>query len=126
MSEKNVVGQIKINFVDKGRPEIEIIGEVRSRAIPGLTRNIQMAYRKYRQSIARSKPAVDMSDKGNVQTESQEAVPAPSAMDNLYDTTPTKPPVTEEMVVEDALEEVEEVVEAEPVVEEKKNPYATD
>lgn len=104
--KEEVVGQITINLLAKGRPEITMKGEIKPRVVVGLNRLIQIAYRQYTHSITRSKGRVDMSDKGATVKDSMEPAPAPDATQNIFDAPPPqKPPETEELVVEDTLSE---------------------
>jgi len=103
---QETVGQITINFPPKGRPSIIIKGQINPRLLPGIPRLVQIAYRQYMHSIARAKKRVDMSDKGKKQEESQEAVPAADAMNNIFEVPPPAAPVAkEELVVDDDLAE---------------------
>ena len=62
--EKEVVGKIVIQFVAKGKPEVEIMGELPARQANALPVYLRRAVRKHVSELRRNSKKVDMSDKG--------------------------------------------------------------
>lgn len=62
--EKEVIGQIKINFYKNAETEIEVLGQLLPRKLNALPIRLNKAIRRHTSAIRRGKPKVDMADKG--------------------------------------------------------------